>query len=118
MQGTRMSVQKRECKQCGRVLTLNEKNFRYHKGAYSRLCRVCIRRQDKGYYQRKIRPALQQKAALRQGHIEELTQRYEAIFKRLRQLGIDPCNNKYTAEQIDEILKHGKKAVRKFNHRG
>lgn len=108
-----MSVQKRECEQCGRLRTLNEENFRYHKGAYSRVCRACLRKQNSGYYQRKIRPALQQKVALRQSHIEELTRKYEGIFKKLRQLGIDPASNKYTAEQVDEILKYGKDAISK-----
>ena len=110
MQGTRMSSKKRICKECERLLVLSKKNFRYHKGAYSKTCKECLREYNRQYYRRKIKPVLKKPVTSRELRVRELIKKYEKIFRKLKRLEIEPNTTEYTAEQIDEVLIYGKKA--------
>jgi len=109
-----MQVQ-RTCKKCGQTQALNRKNFRYQRGSFSRVCRACIRKQNKKYYHEKTVPARRsQKLDFREAHLREQLEKYDKIFTKLERLGVDPDSKDYTAGEIDQILEEGQKAVHRI----
>ena len=100
---------KRKCKECNRVLELNEENFRISNGYFAWKCRACARKRSlKRYYRikktngkrTKISAAKQQ----RKQRLDAMKKKYRRILHKLKQLGVNPDDPKYTAGEIDEIL--------------
>lgn len=117
MQGKRMSGKTRQCEVCRKTLALTKRNFRFHKRGISRTCKTCLRDQSRRYYANHKPRVDKRKLPEGEKRIRKLIKYYDKIFRRLHRLGIDPATTKYTAEQIDEVLKHGKKAIPKQNNR-
>ena len=100
---------KRKCKECNCVLELNEKNFRISNGYFAWKCRQCGRKRSlKRYYQNKKkngkRCGLCEVKKQRKQRVDVMIKKYSRILRKLKQLGINPDDPKYTAGQIDEIL--------------
>lgn len=100
---------KRKCKECNRVLELNEENFRISNGYFAWKCRVCARKRSLArYYQikkangkhHKLSEAKQQ----RKQRVDATIKKYRGILNKLKRLGVSPDDQRYTAGEIDEIL--------------
>jgi len=112
-----MSDETRQCKKCERTLALTTENFRFHKRGFSTTCKACVREQGRRYYANHKPRRNKRKLTDKEKRIRGLIKYYDKVFKKLRRLGIDPATTKYSAEKIDEVLKNGKKALKKSDNR-
>jgi len=100
---------KRKCKECNRVLELNEENFRISNGYFAWKCRACARKRSLARYYRNKKTngnhsKLSEAKRQRKQRVDAMIKKYRRIINKLKRLGVSPDDQRYTAGEIDEIL--------------
>ena len=106
---------KRKCKECNRVLELNEENFRISNGYFAWKCRACARKRSLARYYRNKKTngnhsKLSEAKRQRKQRVDAMIKKYSRILRKLKQLGI---NLDAPADYVDSVLENAGKLNRK-----